>query len=73
MSADKHMMPVWFFIGVLLTVYGAIILTVALVNFHKPSAVVLSQYHPELFGGVFLLLLGGLYTYWFWPGRGNRR
>jgi len=33
---------------------------------------VLSQYHPGLFGGVLLLLLGGIYTWWFWPGRRKR-
>jgi hypothetical protein len=71
MSNEKHMLPVWFFIGVLLAIYGVIILTVALIDFNQPSATVLSQYHPDLFGGIFLLILGGFYTFWFWPGRGK--
>jgi hypothetical protein len=69
MNKHAHMLPVWFFIGVLLAIYGVIIFVVAIVDFHHPSAVVLSQYHPDLFGGILLLLIGGLYTFWFWPGR----
>jgi hypothetical protein len=49
--------------------YGAIILVVALVDFHHPSAVVLARFHPDLFAGVLLLAVGGFYTFWFWPGR----
>jgi hypothetical protein len=69
MSKEAHMLPVWFFVGVLLATYGVIILFVALVNFNQPSAVVLAQYHPDLYGGIFLLLIGGIYTFLFWPGR----
>jgi hypothetical protein len=69
MSGRHHMLPVWFFIGILLTVYGFIILTTALVDFSQPTTVVLAQYHPGLFGGILLLLIGGFYTFWFWPGR----
>ena len=59
MSERGHMLPVWFFIGMLLTVYGAIILI----------TVVLANYHPGILGGILLLLIGGFYTFWFWPGR----
>jgi hypothetical protein len=72
MSNRAHMLPVWFFVGVLLTTYGVIILFVALVDFHRPSGVALSQYHPDLFGGILLVLLGGIYTWWFWPRRRKR-
>jgi hypothetical protein len=69
MSGKAHMLPVWFFIGVLLTAYGCIILATALVDFSKPTTAVLAQYHPALFGGILLLLIGGFYTIWFWPRR----
>jgi hypothetical protein len=69
MTKQTHMLPVWFFVGLLLAAYGVIILFVALFDFHRPSSVVLAQYHPDLFGGILLLLLGGIYTWWFWPGR----
>lgn len=69
MGKKARMLPVWFFVGVLLAIYGTIILFVALTSLHHPPPVVLAQYHADLFGGVLLLLLGGIYTYWFWPGR----
>lgn len=69
MSRESHMLPVWFFIGVLLTIYGAIIFITALADFSQPTTVVLAKYHPSLFGGILLLMIGGLYTFCFWPGR----
>lgn len=69
MSGKAQMLPVWFFIGVLLSAYGIIILVASLVDFNEPAASVLANYHPGLFGGVLLLLLGGFYTLWFRPGR----
>jgi hypothetical protein len=69
MSKETHMLPVWFFIGVLLSIYGVIILVMAVLDFNQTSQPVLAEYHPGLFGGVLLILLGGFYTFWFWPGR----
>jgi hypothetical protein len=69
MSERGHMLPVWFFIGMLLTVYGAIILITSIVDYSEPATVVLANYHPGILGGILLLLIGGFYTYWFWPGR----
>jgi hypothetical protein len=73
MSRQSHMLPVWFFIGVLLTVYGVIILFTAISDFSHPTTVVLANYHPDIFGGILLLLIGGVYTFWFWPGRRKHR
>ena len=69
MSKETHMLPIWFFIGVLLTIYGVIILVMAVLDFSQTSQAVLAEYHPGLYGGVLLILLGGFYTFWFWPGR----
>jgi hypothetical protein len=69
MSRETHMLPVWFFIGVLLAIYGVIILVMAVLDFNQATQAVLAEYHPALFGGVLLILLGGFYTFWFWPGR----
>jgi hypothetical protein len=69
MSGKTHMLPVWFFIGILLTIYGVIILTTAIVDFSQPTTVVLAKYHPGLFGNILLLIIGGFYTVWYWPGR----
>lgn len=68
MREKAHMLPVWFFIGVLLTVYGFIILATALMDFSEPTTVVLAKYHPGIFGGILLLLIGGCYTFGFGQG-----
>lgn len=62
-----RMLPVWFFIGVLLLVYGVIILATSLAHLHSPTQVVLARYHPGVWGGLILILLGGTYTVRFWP------
>ena len=69
MSKEAHMLPVWFFVGVLLAIYGVIILVMAVLDFNQTSQAVLAEYHPGLYGGVLLIVLGGFYTFWFWPGR----
>jgi hypothetical protein len=63
------MLPVWFFVGLLLTVYGVIILATSLGEWSHPPAVVLAQYRPGVWGGIVLLLIGGFYTIRFWPRR----
>lgn len=64
---ERRMLSVWFFIGVLLSAYGIIILVTAIAEFSRPSTAVLSQYHPGLFGGILLILIGGFYAVWFRP------
>ena len=67
MRRGEHMLPVWFFIGILLAIYGVIILITALSELSHPPAVVLVRYHAGIWGGVILILVGGFYTVHFWP------
>jgi hypothetical protein len=67
-----QMLPVWFFIGVLLFVYGVIILWVGLSDYNHPAQVVLANEHANVWGGVILILLGGAYAIKFWPRRSRR-
>jgi hypothetical protein len=71
MHHRRHMLPVWFFIGVLLTLYGAIILATSLSDWSHPPSVVLAQYHPGVWGGIVLLLIGTFYTVRFRPRSRN--
>lgn len=62
---------IWFFIGVLLTVYGALILgygIVELITGHT-AHVVLAQLHAPLWWGGLMLILGLFYGIKFRPGR----
>jgi FtsH-binding integral membrane protein len=70
MRERHHMLPVWFFIGVLLTIYGVIILVTSIVDWSQPSQAILAQYHPGLWGGILLLLIGGVYVLKFRPRKG---
>ncbi len=68
MKHEHHeMLPVWFFIGVLLLIYGIIILTIGIKEFSHPAPVVLAKYHASLWGGILLTVLGSFYTIRFWP------
>jgi hypothetical protein len=65
----QHVLPVWFFIGMLLLIYGIIILAVGIIQFSHPAPVVLASNHLNLWGGGLLIALGGFYTLRFRPRR----
>ncbi len=67
MRERHHMLPVWFFIGLLLSAYGIIILTTSITGWSHPSSAILSQYHPGFWGSIVLLLVGGFYVQQFRP------
>jgi len=60
---------IWFFIGLLLTVYGVLICVSGIYNlFYPPERVVeLAQYHAAIWWGALLLVLGLFYTVKFRP------
>jgi hypothetical protein len=62
---------IWFFIGVLLTIYGALIAGYGLyeVVSGNLAPVVLNQLHASLWWGTLMLLLGLFYAIRFRPGR----
>jgi hypothetical protein len=63
--------PIWFFIGVLLSVYGVMILGYGLweiVTGHL-AHVVLARLHAPVWWGALMLLLGLFYLVRFRPGR----
>ncbi len=67
MRERHHMLPVWFFIGMLLTMYGVIILITSINDWSQPSTAILSQYHAGVWGGIVLLVIGSFYTLRFRP------
>ncbi len=69
MHERRHMLPVWFFIGLLLTIYGVIILATSLHEWSHLPAVVLARYHPGVWGGILLLSIGSFYVVRFRPRR----
>ncbi len=60
--------PIWFFIGVLLTVYGALILGYGIYELSSGTMAV-PNYHASVWWGALMLALGIFYSLRFRPGR----
>ena len=59
---------IWFFIGVLLTIYGTMILGYGLYELTLPQMAV-ANYHASVWWGALLLAVGLFYGLRFRPGR----
>ena len=70
-----HSSPIsiWFFIGVLLTVYGALILAYGLYELASghTANVILANLHAPIWWGAIMLALGLFYGLRFRPDRNN--
>ena len=64
---------IWFFIGVLLSIYGALITGYGVVELitGQTAHVVLSNLHAPVWWGAAMLILGLFYSIRFRPGRNN--
>ena len=65
--SDKPPIPIWFFIGLLLLVYGVLCLIGGIEQFSHPPETVLANLHATFWGGVVLSVLGGFYVIAFRP------
>lgn len=61
------MISIWFFIGVLLVIYGVLILGAGLYGLSHPPNVVHADLHAGIWWGALLLVLGSVYTVRFRP------
>ena len=71
MSEKHHIIPVWFFVGVLLLVYGVLIFVSGLAEWSNPPNTVLAELHAPVWWGGLLVVLGGVYCLMFRPGKGT--
>ena len=69
MSEKHHIIPVWFFVGVLLLVYGVMIFISGLAEWSHPPGTVLAELHAPVWWGGLLTVLGVIYCAMFRPGR----
>ncbi len=72
MDAHRSRISIWFFIGVLLAVYGAMILGNGLYEWTSgiyPRGVQLTNLHMSVWWGGLLAALGAFYLVKFRPGR----
>ena len=66
-----NQVPIWYFIGLLLVVYGVLITGAGIYQLLNPPEVktVLFELHAGIWWGALLLLLGLVYVFKFRPGR----
>lgn len=69
MSEQQGIIPVWFFVGVLLLIYGVMIFISGLAEWSHPPDNTLANLHAPVWWGALLIVLGGAYTILFRPGR----
>ncbi len=74
MSHKPQQISIWFFIGVLLAIYGVIILGSGIDQWMSPGEheVVLSDLHVGVWWGALLIVVGGIYSFAFAPNRTRR-
>ena len=76
MPQDKSLnkaISIWFFIGLLILIYGMLILGAGIVELSAPSPVVMAELHIGIWWGAFLIVIGAAYVYFFRPGRSSGR
>jgi hypothetical protein len=62
---------IWFFIGLLLTAYGVLIMGAGIYYYNTPLPnVVMSDLHTPVWWGAFLLAVGLFYLIKFYPKKG---
>ena len=68
---EEHGLSIWFFVGVMLTIYGIIVLIANITAFSTIESphVVLERLHAGLWWSILLILLGALFLYLHWPGK----
>jgi hypothetical protein len=69
----EHQIPIWFFIGLLLSVYGILILGCGIYNLVNPPEhpVVLAHLHADIWWSILLLVVGLIYSIKYWPSKGE--
>ena len=66
----QRTIPIWFFIGVLLLVYGVLIFGAGIYGLFVPPDVKMKELHLAVWWGALLMAIGALYSIRFRPGRG---
>jgi len=69
MSEKHRIIQVWFFVGVLLLVYGFLIFASGLAEWSHPPDTVLADLHAPVWWGGLLFVLGLIYCIKFAPVR----
>ena len=67
MSERHNIIPVWFFVGLLLLVYGVLILFSGVAEWRNPPPTILANLHAPVWWGGLMTVLGAAYVRTFRP------
>jgi hypothetical protein len=72
---DDHEIPIWFFIGSLLSVYGVLVLGSGIYGWVHPPAqkLALWELHADVWWGILLLVVGLIYVAKYRPSKTAKR
>lgn len=71
MSEPQQSIPIWFFIGLVLLIYGVLVFGASLFEFIYPSRVnvALNHLHAGIWWGLLMVVMGAAYCFRFRPSR----
>jgi hypothetical protein len=67
MTEKHNFIPVWFFVGALLLIYGVLIFASGLAELSNPPNTVLAELHAPVWWGALLIVIGAAYVIAFRP------
>ncbi len=73
MSSEHEEIPIWFFIGSLVLVYGVIIFATGLYHLARPQEVLLANLHADLWWGLLMIAVGLIYGIKYCPFKGRNK
>jgi len=65
--ARHDTISIWFFIGLLILIYGVLIFGAGIAELSSPPPVVMAQLHVTIWWGALLIVIGAVYVYLFRP------
>jgi len=72
MGDKRRMIPVWFFVGVLLLIYGVLILADGIIEWNHLPNTVLASLHEPVWWGALLIAIGALFVHLFRPRKSSQ-
>ncbi len=74
MASEHKEIPIWFFIGSLVLVYGVIIFATGLYHLVRPAqGVLLANLHADLWWGLLMIAVGLIYGIKYCPFKGRAK
>ncbi len=72
MSEERRMIPVWFFAGILIFIYGILIFASGLVEWSHPPNTVLANLHAPVWWGGIMIVMGAAFIQLFRPKKAKK-